>query len=133
MGSQNVIPRDLVESFPCRSAPTQPVELGNLTDGPALTAGLRWTVGGASQMVTWEMADGTEIRYEGVGVEPTALREFVLRFMSSQADSWNAMHWSDDRLADAFERRFGHKVDVRRERRADGSTQFVIRPRLAFA
>ncbi|MDQ2911938.1 MAG: hypothetical protein M3T56_01630 [Chloroflexota bacterium] len=84
-------------------------------------------------MITWEMPDGTEFRYEGVGVEPKALREFVLRFMSAQADNWDALHWADDEVAAAFESKFGHKVVVRHDRRADGSTQFVIRPRLAFA
>ena len=39
------------------------------------------------QMVTWEMADGTEMRYEGAVVEPAALREFVVRFMSAQGVS----------------------------------------------
>jgi hypothetical protein len=84
-------------------------------------------------MVTWEMPDGTEFKYEGVGVEPSALREFVLRFMSAQADSWDAMRWADDEVAVAFERKFGKKVDVRHDLRADGSTLFLIRPRLAFA
>jgi hypothetical protein len=84
-------------------------------------------------MITWEMADGTEIRYEGAGVEPAALREFVLRFMASQSSFWDAMQWSDESLAAAFEKRFDQKVEVKREPRSDGSTQFVIRPRLAFA
>jgi predicted acetyltransferase len=84
-------------------------------------------------MVTWEMADGSEIRYEGVGVEPAALREFVLRFMSAQRNFWDATHWSEDALGVAFEKRFAQSVNVRREQRTDGSWQFVIRPRLAFA
>ena len=84
-------------------------------------------------MITWEMADGTEIRYEGAGIEPAALREFVLRFMASQSSFWDALQWSDESLAAAFEKRFDQKVEVKREPRADGSTQFVIRPRLAFA
>ena len=84
-------------------------------------------------MVTWEMPDGTEVRYEGVGVEPNALREFVVRFMSAQAASWDAMQWADDDLASAFEKRFGRKVEVKHDRKADGSALFLIRPRLAFA
>ena len=61
-------------------------------------------------MITWEMADGTEITYEGAGVEPAALREFVLRFMASQSSFWDALQWSDDSLAAAFEERFAQKV-----------------------
>ena len=45
-------------------------------------------------MITWEMADGTEITYEGAGVEPAALREFVLRFMASQSSFWDALRSS---------------------------------------
>jgi len=41
-------------------------------------------------------------------------------------------NWSEDALAVAFEKRFAQSVDVRRKQRADGSWQFVIRPRLAF-
>src|SRR5712692_8677976 len=84
-------------------------------------------------MVAWEMADGTEIRCEGAGVEPPALREFVVRSMSALGSFWDATHWSEDALAVAFEKRFAQSVDVRRKQRADGSWQFVIRPRLAFA
>jgi hypothetical protein len=40
-------------------------------------------------MVAWEMADGTEIRYEGAGVEPAALREFVVRSMSALGSFWD--------------------------------------------
>jgi hypothetical protein len=38
-------------------------------------------------MAAWEMADRTEIRYEGAGVEPAAVRKFVVRFMSAQGSS----------------------------------------------
>ena len=83
-------------------------------------------------MAAWKMADGTEIRYEGAGVEPAALREFVVRSMSALGSNWDATRWSEDALAVAFEKRFAQSVDVRRKQRADGSWQFVIRPRLAF-
>ena len=79
------------------------------------------------------MPDGTEFLCEGLSLEPSALREFVLRFMSSQEASWNAMHWSEETLGAAFEERFGNKVKVRREARSDGRTVFVIRPSLSFA
>jgi hypothetical protein len=61
-------------------------------------------------MVTWELADGTEFRYEGLGVEPRALCEFVLRVMSSQGTFWDATHWSEDRIARAFEKRFASRA-----------------------
>ena len=51
------------------------------------------------------MADGTEIRHEGAGVEPAALREFVVRSMSALGSFWDATHWSEDALAVAFEKR----------------------------
>lgn len=79
------------------------------------------------------MPDGTEFVCEGLSVEPSALREFVLRFMSSQEASWNVMHWSEESLGAAFEERFGKKVKVQREQRPDGASLFVIRPMLGFA
>ena len=62
---------------------------------------------------------------------PAAPRKFVVRFMSARGSFWDATHWSEHALAVAFEKRFAQKVDVRRKQRADGSWQFVIRPRLA--
>ena len=53
-------------------------------------------------MVTWEMPDGTEFRYLGIGVSDAALREFVLRFMSSEGMSWDASTWDDRQLELAF-------------------------------
>jgi hypothetical protein len=79
------------------------------------------------------MADGTEICYDGTGLETAAPREFVLRFMSSQNSFWDATHWSEDAIAVAFEEKFASSRRVRREQRVAGSFQFVIRPTVSFA
>jgi len=79
-------------------------------------------------MVTWEMPDGTEFRYEGVGVSDSALREFVLRFMSAQGMAWDASTWDDGALEVAFLKRFGERIRVIRERAAAGTTVLVFQP-----
>ncbi len=82
-------------------------------------------------MVTWEMPDGTEFRYEGVAVSDAALREFVLRFMSAEGMSWDASKWADDALELAFLRRFGERIRVTRERALSGTTVLIFQPVLA--
>jgi hypothetical protein len=82
---------------------------------------------GKEQVVTWEMPDGTEFRYLGIGVSDVALREFVLRFMSGEAMSWDASTWSDRQLEIAFLRRFGETIKVLREKSA-GRTILVFQP-----
>lgn len=79
-------------------------------------------------MVTWEMPDGTEFRYLGVAVSDTALREFVLRFMSADPMSWDVSKWDDTALEGAFFRRFGERIRVIRERAAGGTTVLVFQP-----
>ena len=83
-------------------------------------------------MVTWEMPDGTEFRYLGVGVSDGALREFVLRFMSSEGMSWDASTWNDRELELAFRQRFGETIRVLREKTA-GRTILVFQPVMAGA
>lgn len=83
-------------------------------------------------MVTWEMPDGTEFRYLGIGVSDAALREFVLRFMSSEAMSWDASTWDDRQLELAFLQRFGESIKVLREKAA-GRTVLVFQPLMAGA
>ena len=84
-------------------------------------------------MVTWEMPDGTEFRYDGVAVSDAALREFVLRFMSAEGMSWDVSRWDDTALETAFVRRFGEKVRVLRQRALSGVTIVVFQPVLAGA
>lgn len=84
------------------------------------------------QMVTWEMPDGTEFRYLGIGVSDAALREFVLRFMSTEGMSWDASTWDDRQLELAFLRRFGETIRVLREKTA-GRTVLVFQPVMAGA
>ncbi len=84
-------------------------------------------------MVTWEMPDGTEFRYLGSGVSDVALREFVLRFMSSEAMSWDASTWDDRQLELAFLRRFGEVIKVIRDTSATGQTILSLRPVLSGA
>ena len=84
-------------------------------------------------MVTWEMPDGTSFRYNGVAVSDSALREFVLRFMSVEGMSWDVSRWDDSALETAFVRRFGEKVRVMRERALSGVTVVVFQPVLAGA
>lgn len=79
-------------------------------------------------MVTWEMPDGTEFRYEGVAVSDAALREFVLRFMSAEGMSWDVSKWADDALEVAFLRRFGERIRVTRERALSGTTVLIFQP-----
>lgn len=79
-------------------------------------------------MVTWEMPDGTEFRYEGVAVSDAALREFVLRFMSAEGMSWDVSKWADDALELAFLRRFGERIRVTRERALSGTTVLIFQP-----
>ena len=81
-------------------------------------------------MVTWEMPDGTEFRYLGIGVSDAALREFVLRFMSSEGMSWDASVWDDRQLELAFLRRFGETIRVLREK-SGGRTILVFQPVMA--
>ncbi len=81
-------------------------------------------------MISWEMPDGSEVRYEGLSIEVNALREFVLRFMSSHNGWWDTNKWDDRALATDFERRFGEKVEVKREHRPNGFSAFIIRPLL---
>jgi len=83
-------------------------------------------------VVTWEMPDGTEFRYLGIGVSDAALREFVLRFMSGEGMSWDASTWDDRQLELAFLRRFGETIKVLRERTA-GRTILVFQPVMAGA
>src|ERR1700687_3144282 len=91
--------------------------------------GLRSSQG---SMVTWEMPDGTEFRSLGIGVSDAALREFVLRFMSSDAMSWDASSWDDRLLERAFLQRFGEPIKVLRERSA-GHTILVFKPVMSGA
>lgn len=84
-------------------------------------------------MVTWEMPDGTEFRYEGVAVSDAALREFVLRFMSTEGMSWDVSKWEDGAIEMAFLRRFGERIRVTRQRAMAGSTVLIFRPVLAGA
>lgn len=84
-------------------------------------------------MVTWEMPDGTEFRYLGIGVSDAALREFVLRFMSSEAMSWDASNWDDRRLELAFRQRFGEAIQVLREKTNAGRTILVFQPVMSGA
>lgn len=84
-------------------------------------------------MVTWEMPDGTEFRYEGVAVSDAALREFVLRFMSAEGMSWDVSKWDDKAIESAFLRRFGERIRVTRERAMAGATVLVFKPVLAGA
>ncbi|MEK7863189.1 MAG: hypothetical protein AAB295_08000 [Chloroflexota bacterium] len=84
-------------------------------------------------MVTWEMPDGTEFRYEGVAVSDAALREFVLRFMSAEGMSWDVSKWEDKAIEMAFLRRFGEKIRVTRERAMAGTQVLVFKPVLAGA
>ncbi len=83
-------------------------------------------------MVTWEMPDGTEFRYLGIGVSDAALREFVLRFMSSEGMSWDASTWDDRQLELAFMQRFGETIKVLRQMSA-GRTVLVFQPLMAGA
>jgi hypothetical protein len=82
-------------------------------------------------MVTWEMPDGTEFRYEGAAVSDGALREFVLRFMSAEGMSWDVSKWDDKALELAFLRRFGERIRVTRERALAGTTVLIFQPVLA--
>jgi hypothetical protein len=84
------------------------------------------------QMVTWEMPDGTEFRYLGIGVSDAALREFVLRFMSSAGMSWDASTWDDRQLELAFLHRFGETIRVLRQKTA-GRTVLVFQPVMSGA
>ena len=70
--------------------------------------------------------------YLGIGVSDAALREFVLRFMSSSAMSWDASTWDDRQLELAFRQRFGESIKVLRERTA-GRTVLVFQPLMAGA
>jgi hypothetical protein len=90
------------------------------------------TVSGREHVVTWEMPDGTEFRYLGIGVSDAALREFVLRFMSSEGMSWDASIWDDRLLERAFLQRFGEAIKVLRER-SGGRTVLVFKPVMAGA
>lgn len=82
-------------------------------------------------MVTWEMPDGTEFRYEGVAVSDAALREFVLRFMSAEGMSWDVSKWDDQAIELAFLRRFGERIRVTRERALSGTSVLIFHPVLA--
>jgi hypothetical protein len=79
-------------------------------------------------MVTWEMPDGTEFRYEGSIVSDAALREFVLRFMSAEGMSWDVSKWDDSQLAGAFLKRFGERIKITRQRAVTGVTVLVFQP-----
>lgn len=92
-------------------------------------AGIRFI---GERMVTWEMPDGTEFRYLGIGVSDAALREFVLRFMSSEGMSWDASTWDDRQLELAFLQRFGETIRVLRQKTA-GRTVLVFQPVMAGA
>jgi len=84
-------------------------------------------------VVTWEMPDGTEFRYLGIGVSDAALREFVLRFMSVEGMSWDASNWDDRQLEFAFLRRFGEAIKVMREKAGNGHTVLIFHPVMAGA
>jgi hypothetical protein len=84
-------------------------------------------------MVTWEMPDGTEFRYEGVAVSDTALREFVLRLMSVEGMSWDVSKWDDRAIELAFLRRFGERIQVTRQRAYGGTTVLTFQPLVAGA
>jgi hypothetical protein len=79
------------------------------------------------------MPDGTEFRYLGIGVSDAALREFVLRFMSSEGMSWDASTWDVRQIELAFLRRFGETIRVLRERSSAGTTVLILQPVLAGA
>ena len=79
-------------------------------------------------MVTWEMPDGTELRYDGAAVSNTALREFVLRLMSVEGMSWDVAKWDDKAIELAFLRRFGEAIRVYRQRALSGTTVLVFQP-----
>ena len=79
------------------------------------------------------MPDGTEFRYLGIGVSDAALREFVLRFMSSEGMSWDASTWDARQIELAFLRRFGETIKVLRERSAAGGTVLILQPVLSGA
>lgn len=79
-------------------------------------------------MVTWEMPDGTEFRYEGAAVSDSALREFVLRLMSVEGMSWDVEKWEDAAIELAFLRRFGERIRVIRERALSGGQVLIFRP-----
>ncbi|HUQ42259.1 MAG TPA: hypothetical protein VM052_07140 [Candidatus Limnocylindrales bacterium] len=79
------------------------------------------------------MPDGTEFRYLGAAVSDAALREFVLRFMSAEAMSWDVSQWDDQALEGAFLRRFGERIRISRERAVSGTTVVVFRPVFAGA
>ena len=79
-------------------------------------------------MVTWEMPDGTEFRYEGRVVSDAALREFVLRSMSAEGMSWDVSQWDDSALASAFLKRFGEAIKITRQRALSGVTVLVFQP-----
>jgi len=79
-------------------------------------------------MVTWEMPDGTEFRYEGRVVTDAALREFVLRFMSAEGMSWDVSKWDDSTLASAFLKRFGERIRITRQRAVSGVMVLVFQP-----
>src|SRR5207302_10262472 len=79
-------------------------------------------------MVTWEMPDGTEFRYEGASVSDSALREFVLRLMSVEGMSWDVSNWDDKAIELAFLRRFGERIRVTRERAASGTQVLIFQP-----
>lgn len=78
-------------------------------------------------MVTWRMPDGTEVVCQGVPVEISRLREFVVRFMSAEGAGWNTTQWTETLFASAFEERFGQKVVVQRKDTGDGHRLFAIR------
>ena len=82
-------------------------------------------------MVTWEMPDGTEFRYEGVAVSDAALREFVLRLMSVEGMSWDVSKWDDKAIESAFLRRFGEAIRVTRQRALSGTNVLIFQPVLA--
>ncbi len=85
------------------------------------------SVRGLGAVVTWEMPDGTQIRYLGTVTSDAGLREFVLRFMAAEGMSWDAAMWDERLLEIAFLRRFGETVRVTRERMA-GRIVFVLHP-----
>src|SRR5213594_1470003 len=95
--------------------------------------GRRAYVSGRRAMVTWEMPDGTEFRYLGIGVSDAALREFVLRFMSSEGMSWDASAWDVRQIELAFLRRFGETIKVLRERTSGGRTVLILKPVMSGA
>jgi len=79
-------------------------------------------------MVTWEMPDGTEFRYEGASVSDSALREFVLRLMSVEGMSWDVSKWDDKAIELAFLRRFGERIRVTREWALSGTQVLIFQP-----